>query len=485
LPLALTPEEYRALLRGDLCSFIIRAFAELYPNTAYWHNWHIEVLAAKLQAVERGEIKRLVIMVPPRSLKSHCASICLPAFILGHDPTRRILCASYSQDLARKLALDCRTLMRSDWYLQAFPHTRLLGDKSSVDEFMTTRMGFRLATSVGGTLTGKGGDYIVIDDALKAEDAYSDLARTRVNEWYGNTLYSRLNSKQDGAIIVIMQRLHEDDLVGHVLKQEGWEVLAFPAIAPSDELHRIETWAGPRVFTRRAGEALHSAREPLELLAHIREQLGEYDFAGQYQQTPAPLGGGIVKCEWLKRYADCELPGRFDCIVQSWDSAAKASELADYSVCTTWGVAANMIYLLDVWRKKVDYPELKRGALALALQFRPNTILVEDKSSGIQLIQELAQAGIYGVKPCKPSGDKVLRLHQHTGTIEMGQMRIPQQAVWLPDYVAELTTFPRSRYADQVDSTTQALEWIKQTLQEPAIITHYRQLLEKRGMTTP
>jgi predicted phage terminase large subunit-like protein len=297
--------------------------------------------------------------------------------------------------------------------------------------------------------------------------------------------YSRLNSKQDGAIVVIMQRLHEDDLAGHLLKQEGWEVLAFPAIASSDERYRIETWAGPRVFTRRAGEALHPAREPLELLAQIREQLGEYDFAGQYQQTPAPLGGGIVKREWLTRsaYAAWELPTCFDCIVQSWDSAAKASELADYSVCTTWGIAAQRIYLLDVWRQKVDYPQLKRAALALALQFRPDTILVEDKSSGIPLIQELAQAGIYSVKPCKPSGEKVMRLHQHTGTIELGQMRIPQQAPWLPDYVAELITFPRSRYADQVDSTTQALEWIKQMLQEPAIIAYYREVSEKSGNT--
>jgi predicted phage terminase large subunit-like protein len=181
---------------------------------------------------------------------------------------------------------------------------------------------------------------------------------------------------------------------------------------------------------------LHPAREPLEVLALIREQLGEYDFAGQYQQTPAPLGGGIVKREWLTRhaYAPWQLPAPFECILQSWDSAAKASELADYSVCTTWGVAAGVLYLLDVWRQKVDYPQLKRAALALALQFRPDTILVEDKSSGIQLVQELAQAGIYGVKPYKPSGEKVMRLHQHTGTIELGQMRIPQQAPWLPDY---------------------------------------------------
>jgi predicted phage terminase large subunit-like protein len=486
LPLSLTPKEYRALLRDDFCSFIIRAFDELYPNTAYQHNWHIEVLAAKLQAVQRGALKRLVIMIPPRSLKSHCASICLPAFILGHDPTRRILCASYSQDLASKLALDCRRLMRSPWYLELFAHTRLLPEKAAVDEFMTTQMGFRLATSVGGTLTGKGGDYLIVDDGLKAEDAYSDVARTRVNDWFGNTLYSRLNSKQDGAIIVIMQRLHEDDLAGHLLKQQGWEVVAFPAIAPSDERYQIQTWAGPRVFTRRAGEALHPAREPLEVLALIREQLGEYDFAGQYQQTPAPLGGGIVKREWLTRhaYAPWQLPARFECIVQSWDSAAKASELADYSVCTTWGVAAGVIYLLDVWRQKVDYPQLKRAALALALQFCPDTIFVEDKSSGIELIQELAQAGIYGVKPYTPSGEKVMRLHQHTGTIELGQMRIPQQAPWLPDYVAELTTFPRTRYADQVDSTTQALACIKQMLQEPALITYYGELCaQKRGIS--
>jgi predicted phage terminase large subunit-like protein len=224
---------------------------------------------------------------------------------------------------------------------------------------------------------------------------------------------------------------------------------------------------------------LHPAREPLPVLRGIREQLGEYNFAGQYQQAPAPLGGGIVKREWLKTYAEYELPAQFDYVVQSWDTAAKATDLADYSVCTTWAVANKAIYLRDVWRQKVDYPELKRAALALAQRFQPSTILVEDKSSGIQLIQELAQAGIYGVKPCKPSGDKVVRLHLHTGTMATGQMRILHDAPWLPDYIAELTTFPRSRYADQVDSTTQALEWIKQTTQEPGIITYYRQLVEK------
>jgi len=478
---ALTDKEYAALLRIDFCSFIVRAFIELNPNTAYQHNWHIEVLAAKLQAVASGQLKRLMIMVPPRSLKSHCASICLPAFILGHDPSRRILCASYSQDLASTLAQQCRTLMRSPWYLETFAQTRLLAEKSAVDEFMTTRMGARLATSVGGTLTGKGGDYIIIDDPIKAEDAYSDVARKRVNEWYGNTLYSRLNSKQHGTIIVIMQRLHEDDLVGHLLKQEGWEVLAFPAIAECDEFHRIDTWSGPREFTRREGEALHPAREPLKVLTDIREQVGEYDFAGQFQQRPAPLGGGIVKREWLQPYAEHELPGAFDYKLQSWDTAAKASELAHYSVCSTWGVAKEMIYLLDVWRKKVDYPELKRAALALAQRFQPGKILVEAKSSGVQLIQELAQIRME-VTPCTPSGDKQKRLLLNTAPIETGRLRIPQQAPWLKDYIAELITFPRGQYADQVDSTTQALEWIKNTPPEPVLITYMRGQLEKQGI---
>src|SRR5246500_241846 len=281
----LSPRELDVILRSDLGYFAERCFYQLNPQAAFLTNWHIEIIAAKLAAVREGKICRLIINLPPRHLKSLMASVAFPAWCLGHDPSAQILCVSYAQDLADKLARDCRSVMMSAWYRRIFP-TRLAAHRQAVQEFLTTRQGYRLATSNGGVLTGRGADIILIDDPLKPEEALSDAQRQAANEWFDHTLYSRQNDKQHGAIVIIMQRLHEDDLVGHVLAQEPWEVLSFPAIAEADEVHRIETIWEPRCFTRRRGEALHPEREPLDTLERIRRTIGEYNFAGQYQQAP-------------------------------------------------------------------------------------------------------------------------------------------------------------------------------------------------------
>ena len=285
--------EYEALLRADFAGFAQRSFHELNPQTDFAMNWHVRVIAAKLAALHDGRVRRLIINLPPRHLKSLLASVAFPAWCLGHRPSAQILCVSYAQHLADKLSRDCRQIVASDWYRRLFP-TRLSPRHQAVPEFETTAQGSRVATSVGGVLTGRGADIIVIDDPLKPEEALSQARRQAANEWFDHTLYSRLNDKATGAIILIMHRLHEDDLTGHVLAQEDWEVVRFPAIAEADERHAIDTLAGPRSFARRRGEALHPAREPLAMLEQIRRTIGEYNFAGQYQQSPAPLGGGLV-----------------------------------------------------------------------------------------------------------------------------------------------------------------------------------------------
>jgi predicted phage terminase large subunit-like protein len=482
---ALSPEEYRALLRLDFCSFIERCFYQLNPQTTFHRNWHIEVMAAKLEACRQGRIKRLVINVPPRHLKSLCGSVALPAWLLGHNPAEQVMCVSYAQDLSDKLARECRSVMMSNWYRATFA-TQLSPQKQSVQEFVTTRQGYRLATSVGGVLTGRGANFIIIDDAMKPNEALSDALRHSVNEWYDNTLYSRLNDKRTGCIILIMQRLHEDDLVGHVLERENWEVVSFPAIAEHEEEHIIDSPFGARRFTRRAGEALHHGREPLTTLGQIRRNLGEYSFASQYLQAPAPLDGGLVKSAWFKTYADTELPERFDQVLQSWDTANKLSEFADYSVCTTWGIKEKRIYLLHVYRRKVNYPDLKRAVRQQAEIHRATVVLIEDKASGTQLIQELVNDGLRIVKPVKPEGDKVMRLNAQTATIENGFVYLPREASWLADFVHELTTFPSSKHDDQADSTSQALAWINQVEPEPGIITFYRmdnaRMLHEQGL---
>src|SRR5215471_4781536 len=232
----LTSIEYDALLRSDFLSFVARCFCDLNPQVELAMNWHLEIIAVKLAAVYEGRIRRLIINLPPRHLKSLLASVAFPAWCLGHDPSAQILCVSYAQDLADKLARDCRAIMMSPWYRRIFP-ARLAPHRQAVQEFITTRQGYRLATSTGGVLTGRGADLIVIDDPLKPDEALSDARRRAANEWYDHTPYSRLNDKAKSAVILVMHRLHEDDLTGHVLAQEEWEVVRFSAIAEADETH--------------------------------------------------------------------------------------------------------------------------------------------------------------------------------------------------------------------------------------------------------
>jgi predicted phage terminase large subunit-like protein len=470
----LTLPEYEVLLRNDFATFAGRCFQELNPQTELVVNWHLEVIAAKLTEVREGRIRRLIINLPPRHLKSLMASIAFPAWCLGLDPTAQILCVSYAQDLADKLARDCRSIMISPWYRKIF-QTRLAAHRQAVQEFITTRQGYRLATSTGGVLTGRGADIILIDDPLKPEEALSKAQRQACNEWFVHTLYSRLNDKRNGVIVIIMQRLHEDDLVGHVLGQEPWEVVSFPAIAEADEEHRIETILRPKWFRRRQGEALHPDREPLETLDRIRRTIGEYNFAGQYQQSPAPLGGGLVKAEWFKRYRDNERPERFDRIVQSWDTANKATELSDFSVCTTWGVQGKDLFLLGAFRRRLEYPALKRAVREQQSLFDASVVLIEDKASGTQLIQELITEGCHGVTRYQPTGDKTMRLHAQTAIIENGFVHIPETAPWLAEYLHEMTVFPNGKHDDQADSTAQFLDWFKKPFPGQGLYEYYRQ----------
>ncbi|MFY9970970.1 MAG: phage terminase large subunit, partial [Roseiarcus sp.] len=482
---AFSPAELHALLRADFYSFLVRSFAELHAGQSFSPAWHAEVLAAKLQGVGEGRVKRLIVNVPPRHLKSLAASVALPAWLLGHDPTLSVVNVTYAQDLSEKFARDCRAVMTSPWYQSLFS-TKLASSREPLAELATTSGGSRMATSVGGVLTGRGADVILIDDPLKPTDAMSESRRRAANDWFDSTLYSRLNDKAKGSIVIVMQRLHEDDLAGHVLRQGGWEVVSFPAIAEGDEHFAIETPFGPREFRRPAGEALAPEREPLATLSRIRATIGEMNFASQYQQAPAPAGGAMIKAAWFRRFDLNEIPSPpdsirgFDRIIQSWDTANKPSELADYSVCTTWGLKGPNFYLLDVLRRKLSFPELKRAVIDEDRRFSPEAILIEDRASGTQLIQELIWAGCSRATRFSPSGDKVMRLHAQAATIENGFVFLPEEAPWLADYLAELLAFPAGRHDDQVDSTAQALAWAKQ---RPActtgIIDYWRRLAEE------
>jgi predicted phage terminase large subunit-like protein len=373
----------------------------------------------------------------------------------------QIICASYGQDLADKHARDCRTLMSSALYRSLFPRTVLSPDKLSVNDFMTTAQGFRMSTSVGGVLTGRGGDILILDDILKPEDALSETRRKAANDWYFNTLLNRLNSKQNGVIILVMQRLHQEDLVGEVLERDPWKVLSLPAIAQEDESYLYHTLFRNRFFKRKAGDALHPERDSIATLQKIRQTVGEYNFQSQYQQSPISLEGNLIKREWLRFYEPDQLPDGFSYTLQSWDTASKSDEVNDFSVCTTWRVINGNFYLIDVFRKRVTFPQLKHAAIELFRNFEPDKLLIEDKSSGIALIQEL-QGRCFGIEPYKPAPglDKFMRFLAQSTKFEAGRIFLPCRAAWLDEYVREITGFPGGKHDDQVDATSQALDFL-------------------------
>ena len=370
---------------------------------------------------------------------------------------------SYAAELAVKHARDCRLVMESKWYQEAFPWTRLAKDKNTEHEFETTQRGSRYATSVGGTLTGRGGSLVIIDDPIKPGDAPSNALRDSVNSWYDGTLYSRLNSKRDDVIILIMQRLHVDDLVAHVLAKESWVHLNLPAIGESEQKIQI---GKNRYYDRKPGEVLHAAREDLASLNKIKANVGSFIFSSQFQQQPVPEEGEIVKWDWFRRYS--QLPPREsnDSIVQSWDTASKATELSDYSVCSTWLAKAKDYYLMDVFRQKLSYPDLRHRVIGQALEYNADTILIEDKGSGSSLIQDLRLDTTQGVPypiGITPEQDKITRMSSTSHKIEAQHVHLPASADWLDEFRAELMQFPNGRHDDQVDSLSQFLRWIDQS----------------------
>ena len=373
-----------AILRNDFMAFVHRCMLTLNPGAPFQPNWHLEAIAYALEKVRTGEVTRLVINAPPRSLKSNIVSVAFPAYMLGLQPHLKIFGISYGTDLAAKLASDFRSIVKSGWYRRAFPKMQI--SRSADFDTYTTSRGYRRSTSVNAAITGLGGDCFIVDDPQKAADAQSDALRKQVNNWFSGTLISRLDNKKSGSIILLQQRVHLHDLTGYVLEKAGWMHLNLPAISEDDETIAI----GPgRFHHRHAGEALHPEREPLSILEHIRTDLGPDLFAAQYQQRPAPTGGLMIRREWL-RYYD-EAPKRTYCsnVVQSWDTAAKGGAQNDWSVCTTWLLEDNYYYLLDLTRGRFEYPQLRDTAIALAQRFEPQTILIEDASTGISLAQEL------------------------------------------------------------------------------------------------
>ncbi len=422
-------------------------------------NWHHHLLIDRLMALYRGDIRRLLVCVPPRSLKSFICSVAYPAWLLGQDPGLAIVNVCYSQPLATGFARQCRAGMESAFYKQTFA-TRVSPDNRRADDFTTTRGGRRIATSIEGTLTGQGGGLIIVDDPMKGQDAYSETARENVLEFHQGTMLSRLDSKQYGRILVVMQRLHENDLAGSLIEQGGWVTLILPAIALTDEVHHYRTLMGPVVKRRLKGEALHPERESLAVLEELRVAMGDLRFGAQYQQNPTPIAGNLVKRSW---FGDSILApsSQFDATLLSIDTASSTAASADWSVVIVCGVIDDDIHIRDVIRVKVPFHELTALVQELINQWKPDRVLIENAGTGQSLVQCLIADGVGNVRAISVTQDKNTRMAGASPLIYAGRVKLPLDALWRTRLLDEICAFPAGEHDDQADALSQLLNHIR------------------------
>lgn len=455
--ISVTAEQIAAVRRDNFYAFVRFAFDRLDPG-AFTPAEFIMAMCFTLELVAKGERTRQIITVPPRHLKSISAAVALPAFILGRDPSKKIIVASYGTDLAARHARDFRVVTESVEYRRLFPRFRVDARRDTALEIETTARGSYKVVSTGGAVTGFGADVIIIDDLMKASDARSDVHRERARAYYDETLFSRLNDKSRGAVVAIQQRLHEDDFVAHLLAKGDFHHLNLPAIA--EERQQLATYLGCS-FIREPGDVLAPARESRAALEIIRRDIGPAAFSAQYQQNPTPLGGNRIRWEWFGTY-DAPLPrDAYQSVVQSWDTAMSAEPTSDWSVGMTFGFDAGQWHLLDVVRRRLDYPDLRRQVIGHAQRWQPDTIIIEDAATGKPLYHELRHDKSCGTRLYlyKPTTDKEARVEAATGKLEAGLIVVPAAAGWLADLRAELLGFPNKKYDDQVDALTQFLVW--------------------------
>jgi predicted phage terminase large subunit-like protein len=449
---------YWAAVRSDLKTFLRQAFRQTYSGKEFMDNWHIDAIIYALIQGYEGKMPRLIINLPPRHLKSFIISVVWPAFILGRDPTAKIICVSYSDELGKTLARDFRRIIESEWYRKVFPEVRMT--KMTEGEAVTTLGGFRYSISVGGSLTGRGGDFIIIDDPIKPDDALSDKARQTNNEWFKSTLLSRLEDKQRSVLILVMQRLHVNDLTGFI-EGNGFKKLSFPAIAYKDEEISI---GEDSLYSRQEGEALHHERESLEILERIRNEVGPHNFTAQYQQRPEAPEGALFKRKYLQfidQLPDLNADGY---LWISIDSALSTAETADYSAITV-GYSdhrdAPLHHIIHAERGRWDYESLLKKAQAYAVKYPEVQFIVEAAGSGISLVQSLQKRG-YRVISHRARGDKISRAARALPIFEEKRVVIVRRDgldTWVEPLVNELLSFPFGRFDDQVDSVVQGIRW--------------------------
>lgn len=470
-------ELLRAATRERLDSFTRRAFATVDPGAVYQHNWHIDAITKHLEACTAGEIRRLIINIPPRYMKSICVSVAWPAWLLGRDPTNKIIVGSYSQDLSLKHSVDTRLVVESPWYKEAFPHTAISRDQNEKRKFQTTERGHRISCSVGSAITGEGGDFLIVDDPHSPLEASSDVQRLAAINWFEQTFLSRQNNKEKACVVVIMQRLHEQDLTGHLLAKGGWEHLNLPVIAPKSYTISIGE------FTKHVeeGELLHEERDDIHVITRLRDEMGPYAFAGQYMQTPAPIGGGEFKETWLRYYdrpfsqADRNHFFSGMNIYILVDPAHEKKKTSDYSAFIVIGANYdNCFYLLDIVRDKLNPTERVDKVFELhrkynALGGRPPRVAYEingHRSDAHYIMRKSREERYYiNMVEVDHRTNKLDRIRGLIPLFQRGQILFPaggimQGAENLIETLVEkeMLLFPNGIHPDMLDAMAQLLD---------------------------
>lgn len=459
-------EPYRevadALTRENLYAFLVAAFLILCPGEKLARARYLEAMCYALQRVASGQCQRLMISIAPRHLKSICGSVLLPAFVLGRDPTQKIVVVSYGKDLGREHAELFRRLVTSPYYQRLFPRMKLDPKHNRFDHMKTTEGGGRKSSSIGGGITGFGANLIIIDDLGKPSEMRHDSYRQELRDYFDQTLFSRLNDKRTDRIVSIQQRLHPDDFSAYLLEKETFEHLCLPSIAEIPEdilLYNNRDWA------RRPGDLLSPDREPRQVLDQIKADIGNYAFQAQYQQNPSEAENEYLSMDDLHLVDTLPDDASFTRRVQSWDTAAKDGPRCDYSVGLTFGWHAfeERWYLLDVYRKRVNITELKAAILRERKRWYVDRVLIEDSAMGQSILQEFrkATAGVFmGINVVS---SKLNRFIPHTDWIKSGKLVIPTDKPWFDPFRLELLAFPDASYDDQVDALTQFAEYMKRS----------------------
>jgi len=480
-------EKYRRSLR----EFTKASWPSIEPAQPFINNWHIDAISDHLQAVVEGDIKRLIINVPPRHMKSISVAVALPAWTWTKQPDKKFLYASYASSLSVRDSVKCRRLIDSNWYQDHFGDAfDLTSDQNQKQRFENNKTGARIATSVDGALTGEGGDIIIIDDPHNVRESDSSLVRQGVLDWWDQAMQTRLNDPRTGAFIIIMQRVHENDLAGHILANDlgqEWDHLCLPARYeighPTPTISTLG-FADPRT---KEGELLWPERVDKKTLDSLEKSLGSYASAGQLQQRPSPKGGGILKAKWWVPWESQDLPSNIEYVIQSYDTAFSTKETADYSARTTWGVFRHdgmmNIMVLDMWYDRVSYPDLRRIAQDSYEEWEPDAVLIEKKASGQSLLQDLRMAGI-PVLEYLPDRDKQARAHASSALLEDGRIYYPFDKKWAKDLIDICSAFPAGDNDDIVDTCTQA--WLR--LRKGWFVSHTNdyeddEFVETRRMT--